>query len=70
MDMDTLGPVLMTLPLFGLMVMTVMPRDWQNLQGWLIVSFVAIPGLLLVICFPPLVFGLLFFAGVFASKRR
>jgi hypothetical protein len=33
------------------------------------VSFAIIPGMLLVITFPPLVFALLFFAGVFANRK-
>lgn len=70
MDIDTLGPAIIGLGVFGLLVMTVMPRDWQNWQGWAIVSFLGIPALLLVISFPPLVFSLLFFAGVFAMGKR
>ena len=27
------------LPLLGLLVMTGMPREWQNVPGWLMVSF-------------------------------
>jgi hypothetical protein len=61
------------LPAFGLLVMTVMPREWQNVPGWLMVSYLGIPGFLVVIALlvnvPMLLFGALFFLGTFAAKK-
>nr|WP_299241353.1 hypothetical protein [uncultured Halomonas sp.] len=70
MNTETFGPAILGLAVFGLLAMIVMPRGWQNWQGWAIISFAIIPGILLVITLPWLVFGLLFFAGVFAMARR
>lgn len=68
--MDTAIPALFGLCVFGLICMIVMPREWQNVQGWAIMSFLIIPGVLLAISFPMLIFALLFFAGVFATTKR
>lgn len=61
------------LPMFGLLVMTVMPKDWQNVQGWLLVSYVGIPAfaviLAVLINVPGLLFGALFVAGILAMNR-
>lgn len=61
---------------FGMMggfIMTVVPRDWQNLQGWLLVSYVGIPAFVVVLAVavnaPGLLFGGLFVAGVLAMGR-
>ena len=60
--------------ILGLLCMTTLPAHWQDLQGWAIVSFVAIPGFLVVaavlIAFPPLLFGGLFFLGVAAMAKK
>lgn len=70
MDLETVLGCLFILPLLGLLVMIGMPRDWQNVQGWLIVSYLGIPGLLVVIALvvniPLLLFGLVFFLGIAA----
>ncbi|MGS2743617.1 hypothetical protein ACU6TU_08470 [Halomonas sp. LS-001] len=61
------------LPLLGILVMTAMPRNWQNVQGWLIVSYLGLPGSLIIIALlvnmPALLFGLLFLLGVFAAGK-
>lgn len=53
--------------------MTVMPREWQNGQGWLIVSYLGIPGFLVVIALlvnaPALLFGALFLIGILAAGK-
>ncbi len=73
MDTETVLGLAFILPLFGLLVMTVMPKDWQNVQGWLIVSYLGLPGCLIVIALlvnmPALLFGLLFLLGVFAAGK-
>jgi|AntDeeMetageno51_2_1112566.scaffolds.fasta_scaffold15405_2 hypothetical protein len=57
----------------GLVTMTVMPREWQNGQGWLIVSYLGIPGFLVVIALlvnaPALLFGALFLIGILAAGK-
>lgn len=59
--------------LIGLLCMTAMPAHWQDLQGWAIVSFLAIPGALVVIAilvaFPPLLFGGLVLLGFVAAGK-
>lgn len=68
MDTETLLGCLFILPLLGLLAMIGMPRDWQNVQGWLMVSYLGIPGLLLVIALvanmPLLLFGLVFLLSI------
>ena len=49
LTLDDIGPVLIALPLFGLMVMTVMPAHWQNPKGWLLVSYAGIPAFIVII---------------------
>lgn len=70
--METFLGLAFTLPLLGLLVMTGVPKEWQNLQGWLMVSYIGIPGFIvvaaLVINVPVLLMGLVFFLGV-AAKR-
>lgn len=71
--METALGLAFVLPILGLLAMIVMPRDWQNVPGWLITSYLVIPGALIVISvviyFPPLLFGALLFAG-FAAGRK
>ncbi|QEM81721.1 hypothetical protein [Halomonas binhaiensis] len=71
--LDHIGPVLIALPLFGLLAMIGVPKEWQNVQGWLIISFLGIPGFLVVIALmvnmPVLLFGTLFFLGIFAARK-
>lgn len=71
--LDHIGPVLIALPLFGLLAMIGVPNEWQNVQGWLIISFLGIPGFLVVIALmvnmPVLLFGTLFFLGIFAARK-
>lgn len=63
-----------TLGALGLLIMTGMPREWQNTQGWLMVSYLALPGFLVVITVvvnaPILLFGALFLLGVGAASRK
>lgn len=57
----------------GLLAMIGFPKDWQNVQGWLLVSYVGIPGLLiaiaLVVNVPVLLFGLIFLLGIAARGK-
>ena len=59
--------------IFGLLAMIGMPRQWQNLQGWLLVSFVGIPGFLAVIALlvnaPGLIVGVAFVLGILAMQK-
>jgi len=67
---DHVGPVLIALPLLGLLVMTGLPSRWQTAQGWLLVSFAGIPGFIVVIALavnlPVLLFFLVLLAGLSA----
>jgi len=73
MDMETVFGMAFMLPLFGGLIMTVMPREWQSLSGWLMVSYLGIPGFLVVaailVSVPALMFGALFFLGVAVFKK-
>ncbi len=73
MDTETLLGTAFILPVLGLLVMIGMPKHWQNVQGWLIVSYLGIPGLLIVIALlvnvPVLLFGALFLLGMAASNK-
>lgn len=73
MNMETVLGLAFTLPLFGGLIMTVMPREWQNLTGWLMVSYLGIPGFLviaaLLINIPVLLFGVIFLVGIAAAKK-
>ena len=73
MDMETVFGLAFMLPLFGGLIMTVMPREWQSLSGWLMVSYLGIPGFLVVaailVSVPALMFGALFFLGVAVFKK-
>lgn len=70
--METFLGLAFVLPLLGLLVMTAVPKEWQNFKGWLMVSYLGIPGFIvvaaLVINIPVLLVGLVFFLGV-AAKR-
>lgn len=73
MDLETSLGLAFILPVLGLLVMIGMPRDWQNVQGWLLVSYIGLPGVILAIALvvnmPALLFGLLFLLGVFAAGK-
>lgn len=59
--------------MLGAFIMTVMPHDWHNPQGWMLVSFVGIPAFFVILAvlinFPGLLFGALFVAGIMAMNR-
>lgn len=73
MDTETILGLAFILPVLGLLVMIGMPKEWQNVQGWLIVSYLGIPGFLIVIALlvnvPVLLFGLLFLLGMLAVGK-
>lgn len=73
MDQETVLGLAFILPVFGLLAMIAMPKDWQNVQGWLMVSYLGIPGFLMVVALvvnvPVLLFGALFLLGVFAVNK-
>ena len=73
MDMETVFGLAFMLPLFGGLITTVMPKEWQSLSGWLMVSYLGIPGFLMVaailVSVPALMFGALFFLGVAVFKK-
>lgn len=73
MDQETILGLAFILPVIGLLVMIGMPKDWQNVQGWLMVSYLGIPGFItvvaLVVNVPVLLFGALFLLGLFAANR-
>ena len=73
MDMETVFGLAFMLPLFGGLIMTVMPKEWQSLSGLLMVSYLGIPGFLMVaailVSVPALMFGALFFLGVAVFKK-
>ena len=73
MDMETVFGLAFILPLFGGLIMAVMPKEWQSLSGWLMVSYLGIPGFLVVaailVSVPALMFGALFFLGVAVFKK-
>jgi len=72
--MEAFVVLAVTIPVFGLIIMTVMPRAWQNVQGWLMVTFLGIPGFLVVVALlvnvPLLLFGVIFFLGIASAKKR
>lgn len=73
MDQETILGLAFILPVIGLLVMIGMPKDWQNVQGWLMVSYLGIPGFItvvaLVVNVPVLLFGAMFLLGLFAANR-
>jgi len=72
--MEAFVVLAVTIPVFGLIIMTVMPRAWQNVQGWLMVTFLGIPGFLVVVALlvnvPLLLFGVIFFLGIASARKR
>lgn len=62
------------LPLLGLLIMTALPASWQNAQGWLLVSFLGIPGFVCIVAlavnWPLILFGALFLGGVAAANVK
>lgn len=72
-DTETILGLAFTLPLLGLLTMIGVPRDWQNVQGWLIISYLGIPGFLIIIALlvnvPALLFGALFLVGICAAGK-
>ncbi|MGM0783917.1 MAG: hypothetical protein ACQEUM_07380 [Pseudomonadota bacterium] len=73
MDLETTLGLAFILPVLGLLVMIGMPKAWQNVQGWLLVSYVGLPGFVLVIALlvnvPAMLFGAIFLVGILAAKR-
>lgn len=71
LTLDDIGPVMIALPIFGLMIMTVMPVHWQNGQGYLLVSFVGIPAFIVILAilvnFPLLLFFAILLIGLCAK---
>lgn len=62
------------LPALGLMAMIGMPDDWKTVSGWMMVSYIGIPGFLvaltLLINSPALLFGAVFFIGVAVASKK
>ena len=74
MDMETVLGLAFILPLLGLLVMIVMPRDWQNVPGWLMVSYLGLPGFIAVLALlvnvPLLAGGVIFLLGAAAASKK
>lgn len=74
MAIDLIFSLMVGLPLLGLLVMVGMPESWQNVQGWLLVSFLGIPGILIAVAvtvnWPMILFGALFLGGIAAAKVK
>lgn len=74
MDTETVLGLAFMLPLFGGLVMTVMPREWQSLSGWLMVSYLGLPGFIAVLALlvnaPLLIGGVLFMLGIAAVSKK
>ena len=74
MDMETVFGLAFILPLLGLLVMIVMPRDWQNVPGWLMVSYLGLPGFIAVLALlvnvPLLAGGVIFLLGAAAASKK
>jgi len=72
--METFLGLAFMLPIFGLLVMTVMPRPWQNVKGWLMVSYIGLPGFIATLALlansPLLIGGVLFLLGVGAMSKK
>lgn len=73
MDFDVIGPAMLGMGVLGGLIMLALPEYFDGFKGWLFVSFVAIPGFLalvaLAVSIPGIAVGLLFLAGVYATKR-
>ena len=74
MDMETVLGLAFILPLLGLLVMIVMPRPWQNVPGWLMVSYLGLPGFIAVLALlvnvPLLAGGAIFVLGIAAASKK
>ena len=74
MDTETVLGLAFMLPLLGLLVMIVMPRAWQNVPGWLMVSYLGLPGFIAVLALlvnaPLLIGGVLFMLGIAAASKK
>jgi hypothetical protein len=74
MAMEAVFGLAFILPLLGLMVMIVMPRDWQNVPGWLMVSYLGLPAFIAVLALlvnaPLLIGGVLFMLGIAAVSKK
>jgi len=74
MDTETVLGLAFILPLLGLLVMIVMPRAWQNVPGWLMVSYLGLPGFIAVLALlvnvPLLIGGVLFMLGIAAVSKK
>jgi len=72
--METALGLAFMLPIFGLLIMTVVPKDWQNVKGWLMVSYLGIPGFVAVLGLlanvPLLIGGVLFILGILAMGKK
>lgn len=72
--METILGLAFILPLLGLLVMIVMPRAWQNVPGWLMVSYLGLPGFIAVLALlvnvPLLAGGVLFMLGIAAVSKK
>jgi len=72
--METILGLAFILPLLGLLAMIVMPRAWQNLPGWLMVSYLGLPGFIAVLALlvnaPLLIGGVLFMLGIAAASKK
>lgn len=70
---DVVGAAI-SLGLFGMLAMIAMPWEWKTVQGWLIVSFAIIPGVILVAALaassPLMIVGLAFLLGIAATQKK
>jgi hypothetical protein len=74
MDMETILGLAFILPLMGLLAMIVMPGAWQNVPGWLMVSYLGLPAFIAVLALlvnaPLLIGGVLFMLGIAAVSKK
>ncbi len=72
--METALGLAFILPILGILVMTVMPKPWQNVPGWLMVSYIGLPGFVAIIALlanvPLLIGGALFLLGIAAVNKK
>jgi uncharacterized membrane protein HdeD (DUF308 family) len=72
--METILGLAFILPVLGLLCMVVMPKPWQNVTGWLMVSYIGIPGFVLALALlvnaPLLIGGVLFLLGIAAVSKK
>jgi len=73
MEFDVILGALMSLGILGVPIMLALPECFAGLGGWLFVSFVLIPGALIIIALmvnvPAIGIGLVFLAGVLATNK-